>query len=576
MQRREQSRFDGCSHHVGGEPCLSFVVRGATFQLHVITNGPRQPMIGRLHGRPSSTCSMIESRRERASRCCLARIMLAVIFTFSAVATRELPAQHVGGVVPTGANTADGVVQPASPLDLVYERIDWRVITALDAEGMRAAIAAERQRMVADGENYMGRHESLERIQQFTEVVRQYREQAERHVAERNSIMSQLSQLGIAGPEWGAWEDRLAIARQRWPVVSERLKLVDSRVGEAERDERILADFVADTRSLDRYLAARAERLSLDAERRMLQAELGLLETCLDELPRAIKKARQLGALRQGQVLVTSAGGAVGWSGDGEQISSGKISKEGTASGQDPVTRAPSSVGSELWEKLRQIEVRRGQVRQELEAVRQQLRGIEEKSQTLRDKYERFGLDGGNRLLFLEAHRKLPSEQELRIQDHCTRRELRQLKAEGIAAERLLPLSSDAAKIDIAEGGADRSRASLADLVQLIQGFEDLHQDLIELTSEREKVIQAVESLRSYLDQKLLWVQNADALNTAVLGGCSEGAQSLLQPEPWLGLLQGVVKHLREQPGQVAVWGLGLFGLWWTSRKLVVSRGVAD
>lgn len=528
--------------------------------------------------RPLTIGSLIGTGRRTSVRIGgLARILLLLIL--SSLPAQRLSAQGFGGPGSSGVDQRADTARSTNPLGLVYESIDWEMITTLDAAGLRSVVAIELERMSVDGETYSDRGEFLARIQQFLAVAQQYEEQGDRHLAERESVIGQISQVSAEESLWSGWEERLAIARQRWPVVSERLKHVESRVGEAERNERILADFVADTRSLDRFLAARAERLSLDAERRMLQAESGLLETCLDELPRAIKKARQLAALRQGQVLVTSAGGAVKLLQDDERVSSDKKSKGEGPSGHDQGTIASSAFGSESSEKYRQIEIRRGEVRQELEAVRQQLRGIEEKSQTLREKYERFGLDGGNRLLFLEAHRKLPSEQELRIQDHGTRRELRRLKAEAIAAERLLPLTNDAASNDTAsndtaEGGEDRSKARSDDLVQLIQGFEDLHQDLIELTSEREKLIRAVEGLRSYLDQKLLWVQNTDAMNGAVWRGCSEGAKSLLQPEPWLGLLQGVAKHLREQPGQVAVWGLAFVGLWWTSRKLVATRGL--
>jgi hypothetical protein len=498
------------------------------------------------------------------------RLTVALFFVSGVVWGGLAGAQDFATQIQLVGGTARSV-ENSEVVGLRYERVDVSSLAEMDAREILAAVTLELLQMDSSeaGLGQSSREELLRRVQKFAEQALQYEQQTLRHHDERRMMDSESIQSTSTQSELANWETRYSVAQQRWPMIRERLPLVEARWQESERDERILLDFIEDDGTLDRFLLIHAERISRQAEYKMLLAELALMEVVLDEAPRVIKKLKKLADLQPSYNAANKSEPPLD---QANPALEGLLPVAGAKELPSESRDNRQCVDSSAKEQLLKIRSRVLEVLEEISTVGKQLESIESKTQSLRDKYERFGLVEGNQLLFLEAHRRLPSEDEIRIRNHETRQELRDLNVALLAAEKGLTLERERGSGGNNASDADGRRVSEDGYQELLAEIEGLYQRLIELTSERERLILAVEELRYFLDHKLLWVRNSEPLGVAVIVRSSEGLWSLLQPGAWIDLLRGLFSHLTENPVQLTGWLLGLFFLRWLSGKFSAGQ----
>jgi hypothetical protein len=481
---------------------------------------------------------------------------------------QETPNQYPGTF---GKSPAVQPQQP-SPLQLRFKAVDFRALEAANDQELLNAINTQirEDNTSASSSENSSRLESLNQSRQFLEQALQYHKFADGY-GRNLATLSDLRNLSNGDPD--ELQMRLDVAKQRWSVIKERITLVEARMTKSESNERTMRDFVQDNSSLDQYLRVRAEWMSQRAEVRMLQAEMAVTNKVLDELPVAIRKLRQLRQLQQGEGGKLESGtnqiAPVNFSTVQEKTDEPKADAT-TSPPPPPIPTADTTTS--IKERITKVQELTKTTDDEKVSVATKVETLNATTASLREKFERIGLTEGKQMLLLATHRKLPSEAEFRIQNNETRGQIKDVNLELLQAERTLEEEKERLTTLEDEPTTAKRKAqtieNLESAKNLVAEYNNLHNALIELAAEREKMIAAIKDQRYFLDNKLLWVKNAEPLGLETISGGSEGIWKLAQPLQWIRLVTGLGERMVNHPLDAVGWIVGLLSLRWLSRKL--------
>ncbi len=511
-------------------------------------------------------------------------VLIGAVFCNAAVA-QESPARY-----PSTFGSPPAAVQPQQPsaLQLRFKAVDFRVLEAATESDLLTAINCEirAENTHTSSNETSSRLESLNHSRQFLEQALQYCKFADGN-RQNLATLSDLKNLGNGDPD--ELQMRLDVAKQRWSVVKERVQLVESRLTKAEANEKTMRDFVQDNPSLDRYLLVRAEWMSQRAEVQMLQAELAVTNKVLDELPIAIRKLRQLRHLQHGsnsasvatsdELTTPDQVAPVNFSTVQEKMDEPKADATTSPPPHSaPIPTADSTTS--VKQRITKVQELRQKIVEDKANVATKVDSLSATTASLREKFERIGLTEGKQMLLLATHRKLPSEAEFRIQNNETRQQIKDVNLELLQAERTLEEEKERlASLEDELATAKRKAQSIETMEtakSLVAEYNSLNHALIELAAEREKMIAAIKDQRYFLDNKLLWVKNADPLGLETICGSSEAIWKLVQPVQWINLLSGLGERIVNHPLDAVVWVAGLLFLRWLSRRLSRVENAAE
>ena len=495
-------------------------------------------------------------------------VLLGAIIGNAAVA-QESPNQYRD----TFGNDPTTPAQQPTSLQLSFKTVDFRALeTATELELLSALNDQVREENTAasSAEN-SSRVEALDQSRQFLEQAIQYQKFADGY---RQNLVTLSDLRNLSNGDPNELQMRLDVAKQRWSVIKDRITLVEARMTKSESNEKTMRDFVQDNSSLDQYLRVRAEWMSQRAEVRMLQAEMAVTNKVLDELPVAIRKLRQLRQLQQGEggkiESDTDHIAPVNFAAIQEKTDEPKADAKTSPPPPPPIPTADTTAS--VKERIAKVEELTKAILDEKVSVATKVETLNATTASLREKFERIDLTEGKQMLLLATHRKLPSEAEFRIQNNETRRQIKDVNLELLQAERTLDEEKERLAALKDEPTTAKRKAqtneNLDSAKALVAEYNGLHNALIDLAAEREKMIAAIKDQRYFLDNKLLWVKNAEPLGLETITSGSEGIWKLAQPIQWIQLLTGLAERMVNHPLDVVGWIVGLLFLRWLSKRL--------
>jgi hypothetical protein len=223
--------------------------------------------------------------------------------------------------------------------------------------------------------------------------------------------------------------------------------------------------------------------------------------------------------------------------------------------------------------------LRREFIQRQASITSRQLAKIEEKEHALREKIELVGLTEANQLMLLEAYRKLPEEAKFRIQTVEYENEIKSASVEMLGFEERLSMRKrrwyDEAGIDEWEVADDPKITlpdDLAEIQAIVNEYRGLHQELLQLSAEREKLLHATREFRVFLSSNLLWVQNAEAVSGRDIQKSWQGLIQLAIPQPWIELGAGLGAQMVQRPVEVMAFVFGFVALQLGARRLSTAK----
>ncbi len=175
-----------------------------------------------------------------------------------------------------------------------------------------------------------------------------------------------------------------------------------------------------------------------------------------------------------------------------------------------------------------------------------------------------------------------PSESQIRIKE--IQAEQQTITIAQIALEEERKSLSDPAEFvanelnevaDQVVGGEPLSAMAIKFVQTKRQYLDDLTNDynqylglLAQLSVDRKKLIDRITEIRSYIDEKALWVRNADPVSLNDVAGSASGLRSFFSPGAWGEIGMDFTGRFRKRPHESLLGICGVFVLLIFTRRL--------
>ena len=205
------------------------------------------------------------------------------------------------------------------------------------------------------------------------------------------------------------------------------------------------------------------------------------------------------------------------------------------------------SANPPLTEKTLEVNQRIEQIQNEIVAVRETSRRVEEDMQSLEKQIKLMGLTSSNQLVLTETRRGLPSISENQLRIKAISDELDQI---GLNMHRL------------GTSGSDDLHS------KLIEQYSEYRIQLGNLSVERERLIAKIILLRQFLNGQLMWVRDCQPIGIAEFKKTAEGVTVLTAPRQWIDLGKGLAERIFFRPYEFGLLAIGLVAITFAKRWL--------
>ena len=211
----------------------------------------------------------------------------------------------------------------------------------------------------------------------------------------------------------------------------------------------------------------------------------------------------------------------------------------------EPVMSLPTN--PPLTGKTLEVNQRIEQIQNEIVAVRETSRQVEDDMQSLEKQIKLMGLTSSNQLVLTETRRGLPSISENQLRIKALSEELDQI---GLNMHRLGTSSS-----------VDQNS-------RLIEQYSEYRIQLGNLSVERERLIARIILLRQFLNGQLMWVRDCQPIGIAEFKKTAEGVTVLTAPRQWIELGKGLAERILFRPYEFGLLAIGLVAITFAKRWL--------
>lgn len=468
---------------------------------------------------------------------------------------------------------------PKLPVPVQLATCDWTIVTNSSLVELSEWLArdlnspAPALRSTQQVEQLRAAWGFLQQAQEFEKILGQIRDDLRRDSERLHAGTWTLADL----------ETRRDILVQRRGVLNERMTHVRGQQDQTRSEVAVLQDLVNDDTTFTRLLAAFCKSRMVNLELELIEAERVYAEWAIPEFSRWLVEQQRASQAPLSQPLNSSKSPSLNNSQPTTtttRLAAQPVTIARDATPRDQANRSTSPPGLSLPTPPRteitpatpspsiiaatpatvpssSLTLSTEQLRVLVEKVKRQAESLTEKHKSLQEKLELLGLNDGNQVLLLEAHRTLPAVASIRIESVQTQQDLKQVNWDLLQAEerveslRDTPCDAPAIPATTLGAAAETPTDALATAEVSLQELRVRHELLIQLTTERSNLIKAVEQLRDYLDRQLLWVKNTDSLSWREFWHAGEGLWKLAQPQPWWELGQCLWSQGRRYPAEV-------------------------
>jgi potassium efflux system protein len=252
----------------------------------------------------------------------------------------------------------------------------------------------------------------------------------------------------------------------------------------------------------------------------------------------------------------------------------------------DPATAALAKRTAALAERRKAVAQSIVKTTQQLEDANQKLAALKDQFTRIQGKVDAVGLTNAVGLLLRKQRETLPNLRTYRRALAArqasigeTQLELLQLEdrrselanPDAVIAKELLDAglnSRDGGSHEL-EAAARSALATEKEYVDALSADINAYFDkLVDLDSAETQLIEETERYAKYVDERVLWIRSAPAVDADTLPLAAQAAAWLVNPEAWLGLLLGLGRDVTANPFFPALFAI-VVGPWiWSQRRL--------